>query len=43
LLDKPDPEAKIQIISAASGGIFEKENDAQNMLRIVSMLGNICY
>jgi hypothetical protein len=27
-LDKPDPEGKVQLVSAVSGGAIKKENDA---------------
>ncbi len=43
LVDKPDPEANIQIISALSGGAIKKETDAQCLLRILTALGNIQY
>ncbi|TNV85584.1 hypothetical protein FGO68_gene1924 [Halteria grandinella] len=42
-LDKPDPEGKIQLVSAVSSGIVASETDAQNYMRIVAMLGNVCY
>lgn len=42
-LDKPDPEGKIQLVSAVSGGLFHKETDATSMLRLVAMLGNVSH
>jgi PUL domain len=42
-LDKPDQEGKIQLVSAVSGGAIQKETEAQNYLRLVTMLGNISY
>jgi hypothetical protein len=43
LLDKPDPEGKIQIVSALSGGVLLKETDAQSYLRLVTALANVAY
>ena len=42
-LDKPDPEGKVQLVSAVSGGAIQKETEAQNFLRLMTMLGNISY
>lgn len=42
-LDKPDPEGKVQIVSAVSGGVIQKETDAQNYLRLITALANISY
>lgn len=42
-LDKPDPEGKIQLVSAVSSGIVSSEIDAQNFMRLVTMLGNVCH
>jgi PUL domain len=43
LIDKPDPEGKIQIVSAVSGGAIQKETDAQNNLRLITAIANISY
>jgi hypothetical protein len=42
-LDKPDPEGKVQLVSAVSGGAIQKETDAQNFLRLFTVLGNISH
>ena len=42
-LDKADPEGKVQLVSAVSGGAVQREGDAQNFLRLITMLGNLCY
>ena len=33
----------MQLVSAVSGGAISKETDAQNFLRLVTLLGNIAY
>lgn len=42
-LDRADSEGKIQLVSSVSGGIIQRETDAQTYLRLVTMLGNVCY
>jgi PUL domain len=42
-LDKPDAEGKIQAVSAVSNGAVRNETDAQTLMRVLGMLGNLGY